>query len=242
MSAVHSPRERFAPKVRLSVIVPVLDEARRIGRTLEEIDRVAGIDEVVVVDGGSRDDTVAIARSHLGVRVRLARRGRARQMNLGARVARGDVLLFLHADCTLPRDAVEHVRAALAEPHVVAGAFRIRTVLDDRRHWVRPLLGLADRRSRRTRLPYGDQALFVRRSAFFAVGGFPEVPIFEDIELARRLWRIGRIVTVPACVEVSGRRFAHRPVRAAIEMRLLPWLHAAGVAPSLLASLYGEVR
>src|SRR5579883_3084497 len=220
----------------LSVIVPVLDEAARIGRALRALAATPGVDEVIVVDGGSADRTVEIARSFPGVR------GLGPQMNAGARAASGAVLLFLHADVTLPADAAAHVAAALADPGVVGGAFRTWTVADGGGWPLGPLLHLADLRSRLTRLPYGDQALFVRREAFWRAGGLPAQPLMEDVELARRLRRLGRLVTVPASVRVSGRRFAHNPLRAALALRLLPVLYRLGVAPERLARLYGNPR
>jgi rSAM/selenodomain-associated transferase 2 len=228
--------------VRLSVVMPVLDEARRIGDRLTELRALTGIDEIVVVDGGSRDDTVRIARSIPGVRVLQAPRGRGTQMNAGAGAARGDVLLFLHADSSLPRDAAAWVERALAEPGVVAGAFRVRTHADGGRNWLGPLLRLADLRSRTTRLPYGDQAVFVRREAFQRAGGFPDQPLMEDVELARRLRRVGRIRIVPAEVQVSGRRFLAQPVRTVLAMRFFPTLYRLGVPPERLARLYGNPR
>ena len=226
----------------LSVVVPVLDEARRIGEHLAALRGVAGIDEILVVDGGSRDDTVAIARRVPGVRVLTASRGRGVQLNAGARAARGDVLLFLHADAALPPDAALLVGRALGEPGVVAGAFRLHTVAESGPRWLGPLLRLADLRSRVTRLPYGDQAMFVRRDAFERVGGFPDQPLMEDVELARRLWRVGRIRTVPGVVRVSGRRFVANPVRAVLAMRVFPLLYRLGVSPARLARLYGDPR
>jgi rSAM/selenodomain-associated transferase 2 len=228
--------------VTLSVVVPVLDEARRIAGHLSALHRVAGIDEVVVVDGGSRDDTVAIAQRAPGVRVVTSARGRGIQMNAGARAARGDVLLFLHADAVLPPDAARLIARALEDPAVVAGAFRLHTVAEAGAPWLGPLLRLADLRSRVTRLPYGDQAVFVRRTVFERVGGFPDQPLMEDIELARRLWRVGRIRTVPGVVRVSGRRFLANPVRAVVAMRVFPLLYRLGVSPARLARLYGDPR
>jgi rSAM/selenodomain-associated transferase 2 len=226
----------------LSVVVPVLDEARRIGEHLAALRGVAGIDEVVVVDGGSRDDTLAIARRVPGVRVITAPRGRGVQLNAGARAARGDVLLFLHADAVLPPDAALLVGRALDDPGVVAGAFRLHTVAESGARWLGPLLRLADLRSRVTRLPYGDQAVFVRRAVFERVGGFPDQPLMEDVELARRLRRVGRISTVPGVVRVSGRRFLKHPVRAVLAMRAFPLLYRLGVSPARLARLYGDPR
>ncbi len=227
--------------MRLSVVVPVLDEAERIGRQLAELGATVGIDEVVVVDGGSRDGTPDVVRRAPGVRLITAPRGRGTQLNAGARAARGDVLLFLHADVTLPADAATCVRDALADPAVVAGAFRVRTVADAP-GWLGPLLRFADLRSRVTRLPYGDQAVFVRRDAFERVGGFPDQPLMEDVELARRLRRVGTIRTVPGVVRVSGRRFLANPIRALVAMRVFPLLYRLGVSPARLARIYGDPR
>jgi rSAM/selenodomain-associated transferase 2 len=224
----------------LSVVIPTLDEAARIGDRLRELAAMPGVDEVVVADGGSCDGTADLARA-AGAHVVSAARGRGPQLNAGAALARGDVLLFLHADVTLPADAPAWVERALADPRTVAGAFRIRTVAE-RAHPLVPLLRLADLRARVTRLPYGDQAVFVRRTAFVRAGGFPDQPLFEDVELARRLRRLGAIVTVPAAVRVSGRRFLAQPVRALLAMRLLPLLYRLGVPAERLARLYGSPR
>jgi rSAM/selenodomain-associated transferase 2 len=225
----------------VAVVVPVLDEEARIGRRLAELQR-HGVAEIVVVDGGSRDRTAAIAAAVPGVRLLTAPRGRGTQANVGAEATSADVLLFLHADVELPSDALHWIAWALASPDVVAGAFRVRHVADDGSNWLGVLLRLADLRSQVTRLPYGDQALFVRRSAFVASGGFPPQPLFEDLELAKRLRRLGRIVTVPAVVRVSGRRFLQRPLRALLAMHTFPMLYRLGVSPATLERLYGAPR
>jgi rSAM/selenodomain-associated transferase 2 len=228
--------------VTLSVVIPTLDEAARIGLRLSELAAQA-VDEVIVADGGSRDGTVEIARAQSGVQVVTAARGRGRQQNDGARAAGGDVLLFLHADTQLPADARGWIERALAEADVVAGAFRVRTVADaGHRNWLGPFLRIADIRSHLTRLPYGDQALFVRRSAFVAVGGFPDEPLMEDVGLVRRLRRVGRIVTVPAYVRASGRRFLRHPIAGTLAMWTFPTLHRVGVPSRVLARLYGNPR
>ena len=230
------------PGALFSVIVPVLNEAGCIARCLEALHGLPGVGEVIVVDAGSTDATAALVRAAGYARLLNAPRGRGPQMNAGAAAASGDVLLFLHADVSLPADAGRWIAAALADPTVVAGAFRTWTVADDPPPWWAPLLHLADVRSRVTRFPYGDQALFVRRAAFVRVGGFPAQPLMEDIEIARRLRRLGRMVTVPATVRVSGRRFAAHPVRAIVAMRLFPLLYRAGVSPATLVRLYGDPR
>ena len=223
-------------------MIPVLDEEERIGRALEQLRPLAGITEVIVVDGGSRDRTAEVVRGVPGVRLLLAPRGRGSQLNAGAQAATADVLLFLHADVSLPIDAAHRVREALADPAVVAGAFRTWTVSEGRRSWVVPFLHLADLRSRVTRFPYGDQAMFVRRPAFTRTGGFPDQPLFEDVELSRRLHRLGRLVTVPGVVQVSGRRFLARPLRSLVMMRVFPLLYRLGVPARVLARLYGDPR
>jgi rSAM/selenodomain-associated transferase 2 len=225
----------------VAVVLPVLDEEARIGRRLAQLAHY-GVAEIVVVDGGSRDRTMDIARAVPGVRVLSAARGRGTQSNAGAAATSAEVLLFLHADTELPSDAVHWIARALASPDVVAGAFRVRHVADDGRNWLGVLLRLADLRSYVTGLPYGDQALFVRRSAFVAAGGFPPQPLFEDLELAKRLRRLGRIVTVPAVVRVSARRFLQRPLRSLVAMHTFPMLYRLGVPPATLERLYGAPR
>jgi len=226
---------------RVSVVIPVLDEEARIGAQLESLARLP-VHEVIVVDGGSRDATVARVRAAGTARLVVAPRGRASQMNAGARAATGDVLLFLHADVRLPDDAVRRVEEALGDPEVVAGAFRTWTVADGGRSWLAPLLHLADLRSRYSVLPYGDQALFVRAEAFRRAGGFPEQPLMEDLELSRRLRRLGRIRIAPSRVTVSGRRFLARPIYYTVAVNVLPALYAAGIPASALKRLYGDPR
>ncbi|HEX4803030.1 MAG TPA: TIGR04283 family arsenosugar biosynthesis glycosyltransferase [Myxococcaceae bacterium] len=226
----------------VSVIIPVLNEESRIVGQLESLSALPGIHEVIVVDGGSGDRTVELLRAIPRARLVTAPAGRASQMNAGARVASGNVLLFLHADVRLPPHAMRWVSEALSEPAVVAGAFRTWTVTESSRTWLAPLLHLADLRSRYSALPYGDQALFVRADVFRQLGGFPEQPLMEDLELSRRLRRLGTVRVVPAEVRVSGRRFLSRPVYYALLLNILPLLYRLGMPPRLLASLYGNPR
>ncbi|MFN2427205.1 MAG: TIGR04283 family arsenosugar biosynthesis glycosyltransferase [Candidatus Binatia bacterium] len=224
-------------------MIPVLNEEARIADCLQRLLEMAGLPEIIVVDGGSSDRTVEIARSFAGVTVVDAPKGRALQMNAGAAAATGEVLLFLHADVHLPADAAEHIECALHDEEVVAGAFRTWTVDDrPRSSWIAPLLHLADLRSRYSGLPYGDQAMFVRSSAFRALGGFAEVPIMEDLELSRRLRSAGKIRVVPAVVTVSGRRFLERPLYYFFLINLMPLFYRAGVSPRVLTRFYGDVR
>ncbi len=234
--------DAIGPAPRVTVIVPALNEEARIGEQLDALRAAHGIHQVIVVDGGSEDRTVEIAKARGDVRLLSARRGRAAQMNAGAEQAEGDVLLFLHADVRLPEDAARWIAAALAEPAVVAGAFRTWTVAEGGRTWLEPLLHMADLRSRYTGFPYGDQALFVRANVFRQIGGFPDQPLMEDLEICRRLRAVGDIRTVPAAVRVSGRRFMARPAYYTLLVNLFPWLYRLGISPRVLARLYGDPR
>jgi rSAM/selenodomain-associated transferase 2 len=228
--------------MRVDVIIPVVNEEARIGEQLAALHAVPGLNQIIIVDGGSTDTTVEIVRARGGVKLLAAPRGRARQMNAGAEQATGDVLLFLHVDVRLPEDTLRWIATALAEPSVVGGAFRTWTVEEGGRIWLGPLLHLADLRSRYSTLPYGDQALFVRAEVFRQIGGFPDQPLLEDLELGRRLWQVGRIRTVPASVQVSGRRFHARPAYYTFLVNLLPVLYRMGLPPGWLARLYGDPR
>lgn len=227
---------------RISVVIPVLDEESQIVRQLDALSTLQGIHEVIVVDGGSRDRTVELVRAVPGAQLLTAPRGRALQMNAGAQAATGDVLLFLHADVRLPPDAMHWVSEALSDRQVVAGAFRTWTVSEGKSTWLAPLLHLADLRSRYTALPYGDQAPFVRTEVFRQLDGFPEQPLMEDLELSRRLRRLGSVRIVPATVHVSGRRFLARPVYYSLLVNILPLLYRLGMPARVLANLYGSPR
>ncbi|MDH5297618.1 MAG: TIGR04283 family arsenosugar biosynthesis glycosyltransferase [Desulfobulbaceae bacterium] len=180
----------IVPKIsNISVIIPTLDEEARLAATLGAVVGQPGV-EVLVVDGGSQDATVAKARA-AGVRVLSCGAGRGRQMNAGATVATGDILLFLHGDTVPPPGFADLIRETLARPGTVAGAFRL--AFAEPTASLRLVAWGANLRSRWLRLPYGDQGLFVGRGTFAAAGGFPEQPILEDVALVRRLRRRGRV-------------------------------------------------
>jgi rSAM/selenodomain-associated transferase 2/rSAM/selenodomain-associated transferase 1 len=191
---------------RISVIIPALDEAANIGGAIASVNGQA---EIIVADGGSSDDTAAIALAH-GAKVIHGPRGRARQMNAGAAAASGDALLFLHADTRLPARFHEHVCRALDDARTAAGAFRLR--LNSRTLGIKLVESMANLRSRCLGMPYGDQAIFLRAETFRDAGGFPDIPAMEDFELMRRLRRRGRITIVPADVVSSARRWLEQGV------------------------------
>lgn len=226
--------------------MPVLNEAPAIGAALAALQplRHAGA-EVIVVDGGSSDGTLK-GCTGLADQALLGPRGRARQMNHGAARARGDVLLFLHADTQLPEAASAAIFAALGGraggAHQGGGGHdwgRFDVTIAGRSRWLRVIAALMNRRSRWTGVATGDQAIFMRRQLFLDVGGFPDQPLMEDIELSRRLRRCGP----PAClcerVVTSGRRWERDGVWRTIllmwRLRLLYWL---GVDAHKLAKAY----
>jgi rSAM/selenodomain-associated transferase 2 len=188
--------------VRIAVVIPALDEAARIEAAIAST-RAPGV-EVLVVDGGSRDDTPGRA-ARAGARVLAAPPGRARQMAAGLAAADAEAVLFLHADTRLPPGFAEALRACLADPGVAGGAFGFRFA--ERGLGLRLIEWGARARVRLAGLPYGDQALFARRTALLAAGGVPDVPILEDLDLVRALRREGRFVSLPLPVTTSARRY-----------------------------------
>lgn len=219
--------------MKISVIIPALNEEEQIDKTLQKVREQPGPHEVVVVDGGSSDET-ALRASRYG-RVLRAPRGRARQMNRGAAGSSGEVLLFLHADTRLPPHGLARIRAALSDPEAEAGAFRLR--FDDDA----PLLRLYAFCTRLSlpQMCFGDRGLFIRRSTFEAVGGFPEVPIFEDLEMVLKLYRRGGFRFLPQEVTTSARRFLQNgAARQQLRNALLWTSYMLGTSPEELAAHY----
>lgn len=226
---------------RCSVVVPALNEAAQIQAILQALApwRLAG-HEVIVVDGGSSDNTLALA-APLADQALTAPRGRARQMNFGAARAKGKVLLFLHADTTLPPHAWRLVEAALADSPLSDaaqwGRFDVR--ISGRSRWLPMVATLMNWRSRLSGLATGDQAIFMRKSVFDAIGGFPDQPLMEDIEICKRL----RLLSPPACIAeralTSGRRWDSRGAWSTIWlMWQLRWRYWRGESADSLARAY----
>ncbi|HEX6019348.1 MAG TPA: TIGR04283 family arsenosugar biosynthesis glycosyltransferase [Burkholderiaceae bacterium] len=222
---------------RLTIVVPALDEAAQIAASLQPLQplRRRGV-EVIVVDGGSSDATAALA-GPLADRVLRSARGRARQMNAGAAQARAETLLFLHADTRLPDDALQAIETALVDPRAHWGRFDVR--IEGRPPLLKVVSRLMNLRSRASGIATGDQAIFVRRSAFVRAGRFPEQPLMEDIELCLRLRRWSAPVCLLQRVSTSGRRWERDGVwRTVALMWRLRWLYRRGTPPERLAKLY----
>jgi len=216
-------------------VIPTLDEAAALPALLEDLRALRPLlGEVVVADAGSSDATIALARA-AGARVLTAPRGRARQLNAGARRSQGDWLLFLHADSRFGSDAVAAVRQVLAGILPVEAAV-FRFAIDLPAPWRRLIEAGQTLRERWFGLSYGDQGLLVRRERFDGVGGFPELPLMEDVVMIRRLRRRCGVARLPAAVLTSGRRYRQRGVlRTWLTHTLLITLFTAGVSPLRLA-------
>ncbi len=228
------------PAPALSIILPVRNEAAGIVATLQALAplRARGA-QVIVVDGGSNDETVTRAQSVLAPDGQLLQSpaGRALQMNAGAQQAQGSMLLFLHADTLLPSDADALIVQAIASGRHVWGRFDVR--IAGRPWMLKVIAALMNGRSRYSGIATGDQALFMTRVAFDAVGGFPNQSLMEDIEISRRLLRLSRPACLSQCVVTSGRRWEARGVWRTVwlmwRLRLAYWL---GASPDALAQRY----
>ena len=227
--------------MRLTIIIPVLNEAEGLPNMLGHLASLCGRGtEVIVVDGGSEDDSRQAAL-HAGAQVIRSERGRARQMNAGAAVARGDILLFLHADTALPFVAEPAIETAVrrgggAGEHVW-GRFDVR--ISGRSFMLPVIASLMNLRSRLSGIATGDQAMFMTRRAFESAGGFPDQPLMEDIELSRRLLALSRPVCLPDRAVTSGRRWeAHGVWRTIWLMWRLRWAYWRGTDAAELARLY----
>lgn len=231
------------PETKLAVVIPTLDEEAQIGACLAAVGVVADI-EVVVSDGGSTDRTLAQVRQG-GARIVEGARGRGPQLNRGAAATSASRLLFLHADCRLPEGWLAAVHGALQDPATTLACFRLRTEpalpsssIGLGRWWLR----VFDLHSLGFGLPYGDQGFAVRRDVFDRVGGFPDIPLMEDLVFARHCRRIGRVQRLSLEMRTTARRVGHDPLRAAFMYTVLPTLFRLGVPPTTLARWYGNVR
>ena len=225
--------------MNISVIVPVLNEEKSIAATLAALAALQPY-ETIVVDGGSHDRTRGIA-AEFGVAIITAPRSRARQMNRGAVEANGDVYLFLHADTRLPATAFADIAVALGDSRYVGGRFDVAL---DGSHWMLPVVArLISYRSRVSKVGTGDQALFARREVFQRMGGFPDIPLMEDIAFCRALKHLGQVACLRSRVVTSARRWEADGVwRTIFRMWTLKLLYLIGVSPLRLKQFYADTR
>ncbi len=220
----------------ISIIIPVFNEEAAVGPCLDRLPRSSPEVELLVVDGGSADATAAVVRAR-GLEPLVTAPGRGGQLRAGAAAASGDIFLFLHCDTCLPPDFLTHTRSVLSRDGVAAGAFRLR--IDALGAAYRLIEAGTNLRSSLLGLPYGDQALFMRRAAYLAAGGFPDQPIMEDVALVRRLRQLGAVALAPAAVTVSARRWQLLgPLRVTLINQLMLLGSAAGLSPQRLAGWY----
>lgn len=220
----------------ISIIIPVLNEAAIVKQILTTLKPYSGI-EIIVVDGGSQDNTIAIAQPLATKVISIVGKGRAGQMNAGANIAQGNILLFLHADTQLPPSFDSLVIEALKRPNVVAGAFELAIEGSDRSlRWVELLVKI---RSHLLSLPYGDQAIFISKQDFIESGGFADLPIMEDFEFIQRVKKRGRIAIASGAVTTSGRRWQKLGVwQTTLINQLIIAGYYLGVSPTKLVKFY----
>ena len=228
----------------ISVIIPTLNEEASLPRTLAFLSSSA-LTEIIIVDGGSTDGTLNLAQEFcartVNAHIITAPRGRARQMNEGAKVSQGEILLFLHADTQLPAQAGQVIESALAKHTAVGGRFNVR--FDSPSVWGRVISTFMNHRSRLTGIATGDQAIFVRRHVFELLRGFSEIPLMEDIEFSGRLQQAGRTVALRDSVVTSFRRWdAEGPLRTVLLMWALRFLYWVGISPLRLSRWYKVLR
>lgn len=231
---------RSSPRPSISIIIPVLDDARELEGLLQLLAGFEGIGEICVADGGSRDGSRAVAE-RLGVDWVEAPAGRGVQMNTGAEQVSGEVLWFLHADCRPRPESIGAIREAMSEDRWIMGAFRF--ALREPRWFRFPLELLVNLRTRIFQLPYGDQGMFCRRKTFKALGGYRPIPVLEDVDLVRRARRMGGGAFVPLPLGVSPRRWDEEGVfRRTLLNAWMVIRHLMGADPSALARYYPEKR
>jgi len=222
----------------ISIIIPTLNEEDIIEATIYRAQNRDA--EIIVVDGGSTDRTIVRAE-RTGACVVTASRGRANQQNRGAELAEGRVLLFLHADTHLPDDYMGHVFETMMDPMVATGAFRFQT--DLKGPLIKAVEFMTNIRSTCFKMPYGDQGLFIRKSLFESIGGFPDIPIMEDFELMRRIKKKGKVMTLSAAVIISGRRWLSLGVfKTTIVNQIIIAAYLLGVSPASIAFWYQNKR
>lgn len=224
---------------KISIIIPTLNEEAVIEKTLSRLQGNKA-SEVIIVDGGSRDATVTLAKK-AGYKVISSPQGRGIQMNLGAAEATSEILLFLHADTILPDNFAQLIQTTMSKPNLCGGAFSL--AIDCNRKDLAMIAWGANLRSRLLQMPYGDQALFTTRHMFSAVGGFPEIEIMEDFVFIKKLKQRGTIAILQECVKTSARRWQNMGiVQTTLINQLMICGYGFGISPAVLVRWYRRLR
>jgi rSAM/selenodomain-associated transferase 2 len=228
--------------MKISVIIPVLNERACLPATIQSVRAGIPDAQIITVDGGSMDGSSEWLRDQKDILFTTSARGKGPQQNAGAALAVGDVYLFLHADCRLPHDAAAQLDCALRDPRNVGGCFYV--CFAERKPFSLHILALGmNVRATLLRRSFGDQALFLRRSTFEQIEGFPDWPLFEDYELVRRMKKVGRFAAITSPVTISSRRFlAHGVWRTVIRVFALQIGYFLGIAPARLKRWFADVR
>lgn len=223
----------------ISIIVPTLNESSQIAQTLMALEKLEGEKEILVVDGGSDDETVALVQER-GIAVAPSNRGRGVQLHVGALHSRGDILWFVHADTLPPARALDEILGAMSDPSVVGGNFGL--TFDGSSRAARRLTAIYPM-LRRLNLCYGDSGIFVRRDVYEGIGGFRPFALFEDLDLLKRLRRIGRFAHLECRIVTSSRRFENKNFALMwTHWTVLQVLYWSGVSPNLLGRWYRHAR
>lgn len=223
---------------KISIIIPVLNEAKILEKTLSQLQSELGDHELIIVDGGSTDDSVHISEKY--GKVLKSERGRAKQLNAGASAASGDIFIFLHADIWLESGALAAVETALSSGYV-GGGFRQK--IDGKNFLYRMIEVAGNIRGRYLKVFYGDSGIFLTRADFEKIGGFPEIPILEEMEFSKELRRLGKTTLITPHIHISARRWETKGIiRTTINNWLIMLLYFLKFSPLQLAKLYRHIR
>lgn len=224
----------------ISIISPVLNEAKIIARFLSQFKDQPPPFELIIVDGGSTDQTKEIVRSFPQVKLIESPPGRGKQMNAGAKAAAGEIYLFLHSDTFLPPEGLNKIREVMKDKEAVGGFFGLQHDTDN--FWYKRLNFIINYYSNHTNTPYGDQALFCSREAFEKLNGFKEIPIMEDYDFSKRLGKFGKLVKIKEKVVGSFRRYEQGIIKYSLQCNFITLLYHFGASPEFLKKLYKDIR